>query len=443
MWRQDNNFGRQRLQGCNTISVCRCTELPETFGVISEMVEPFLEGQTLDEAIEDKKIYIVDHSFMKDIQCTDNRKVVAPMALFHVDSRGQLMPIAIQLFPNFAARQHPVFVPSDPNGVWTLVKMYFNNADSAFHQSCAHLAFTHLIMEGIAVVTNRELSQSHPIFRLLAPHFLFLLAINSRALAKLVQPGGWIDKCMTIGSVGLMNIIKKKFADWRMNVEGWLPRDLRKRGVADTEALPYYPYRDDALLVHKAIKSYVKEIVNAHYDVTDKLTNDYEIQNWANSLVDEEGLGLKGVPGNGKFTSNKHLTKVLTSIIFMGSVGHAAANFSQYDDYAFPANYPAFLRGNPPEDKADISDEEILQHLPDKNMTLSIAAITKLLSDRGTNSLGCFEKKYMFDPIGEAAHSRFTASLKEITKNIAKRNETRPEKYPYLDPNEVPNAISI
>ena len=35
----------------------------------------------------------------------------------------------------------------------------------------------------------------------------------------------------------------------------------------------------------------------------------------------------------------------------MGSVGHAASNFSQYDDYAFPANYPAFLRGNPPEDK--------------------------------------------------------------------------------------------
>lgn len=114
-------------------------------------------------------------------------------------------------------------------------------------------------------------------------------------------------------------------------------------------------------------------------DTAEKLTNDYEIQNWANSLVAEEGLGLKvrvlkmaaipnipnsnrsawlhftrsfkGVPGNGEFKRNKHLTKVLTSIIFMGSVSHAAANFSQYDDYAFPANYPAFLRGNPPEDK--------------------------------------------------------------------------------------------
>ena len=35
--------------------------------------------------------------------------------------------------------------------------------------------------------------------------------------------------------------------------------------MADTDALPYYPYRDDALLVHKAIKNYVKEIVNAYY----------------------------------------------------------------------------------------------------------------------------------------------------------------------------------
>ena len=40
-------------------------------------------------------------------------------------------------------------------------------------------------------------------------------------------------------------------------------------------------------------------------------------------------------------------------------------------------------------------------------MTLSIAAITKLLSDSGINRLGCFEKKYMYDPIGEKAHSRY------------------------------------
>jgi arachidonate 5-lipoxygenase len=61
--------------------------------------------------------------------------------------------------------------------------------------------------------------------------------------------------------------------------------------------------------------------------------------------------------------------------------------------------------------QTDVTDEEILQHLPDKDMTLSTAAITKLLSDRGTNNLGCFEKKFMFDPIGEAAHTRYGRAL--------------------------------
>ena len=32
-----------------------------------------------------------------------------------------------------------MFVPSDPKYTWMLAKMYYNNADAAFHQSCTHL----------------------------------------------------------------------------------------------------------------------------------------------------------------------------------------------------------------------------------------------------------------------------------------------------------------
>lgn len=62
-------------------------------------------------------------------------------------------------------------------------------------------------------------------------------------------------------------------------------------------------------------------------------------------------LFIQGVFGDGKFSDLEDLIKAVTSIIFISSVGHSAANFAQYDEYAFPPNYPAFLRGKPPNSK--------------------------------------------------------------------------------------------
>ena len=41
----------------------------------------------------------------------------------------------------------------------------------------------------------------------------------------------------------------------------------------------------------------------------------------------------------------------MTTFIFISSVGHAAANFGQYDQYAFPPNYPSVLHGERPKNK--------------------------------------------------------------------------------------------
>ena len=45
------------------------------------------------------------------------------------------------------------------------------------------------------------------------------------------------------------------------------------------------------------------------------------------------------------------MIKVIAGTIFIGSVAHAAANFCQYDEYAFPANFPAYMNGTWPTDK--------------------------------------------------------------------------------------------
>ncbi|XP_015774101.1 PREDICTED: pumilio homolog 3-like [Acropora digitifera] len=74
---------------------------------------------------------------------------------------------------------------------------------------------------------------------------------------------------------------------------------------------------------------------------------------------------FSGVFGGGEFTDLEDLIKVVTSIIFISSVGHSAANFAQYDEYAFPPNYPAFLRGKPPTSKRrNELSLLMIQHIP-------------------------------------------------------------------------------
>jgi len=442
-WKDDVAFGRQRLQGCNPTVIRRCTEIPENFKVTEEMIAPLLGDMTLSEAMEKKRIYIVNYHRMDPIACTENRVMGRPMALFYCNKNGDLMPLAIQLFQK-PADDNPVFLPTDPKYTWMLAKMYYNNADASYHQSCTHLGFTHLVMETICVNTHRQLSPSHPVFRLLAPHFLYLLAINSLALAKLVSPGGWIDRTMTSGASGLFEIVAECWKQWRMDVDGWLPNDLKERGVDDTEALPNYPYRDDALLLHKAILDYARDVIETHYDSPEKLLEDFEIQNWGKMLSDPvDGLGILGIPNDGHFADKEDLIRVVTSIIFISSVGHAASNFAQYDEYAFPPNYPAFLRGGPPTSKEPLTERDILNKIPVKDMTLSIMVVTKLLSDRGTNALGDFEVQYQFDPVGLKAVAKFREALKKLSVVVEERNKSREFPYPYLDPREVPNAISI
>ncbi|XP_033110246.1 arachidonate 5-lipoxygenase-like isoform X2 [Anneissia japonica] len=444
-WKSDLEFGMQRLTGCNPTLIKLCTHIPEKFGVTNEMISPLLEGLTMEEAILKKTLYIVDITETKDLPCTDNRKICSPIALFFVNKEKKLLPIAIQLHQD-KADDNPVFLPTDNEYTWMFAKMWYNNADASYHQSTTHLGFTHLLMESVAVATHSSLSPSHPLFRLLAPHFLYLIAINSRALAKLVCEGGWVDKCMLIGRIGMFEIMKRCWSSWRLDVTGTLPKELESRGVDDPELLPNYYYRDDALLLWDAISKYVRTVVNAHYDTPEKILNDYELQEWHTMLlspVGEGGCGIQGIPGDGSFKTSEEIAQTVTAMIFASSVSHAAANFSQYDEYGFPPNYPSFIKGEPPTNKDPKTEADVLKSLPDKEQTLDIMVVTKLLSDRGTNSLADFEVNYQFDPIGMKAVKEFEEELARIGKIVDQRNSERESAYPYLHPEEVPNAISI
>ncbi|XP_041479658.1 polyunsaturated fatty acid 5-lipoxygenase-like [Lytechinus variegatus] len=447
-WRTDMNFGYQRLTGCNPGMIRLCTEIPKRFAVTNEALQPLLENMTIDEALVYKRLFIIDYEFLRDLPCSYGRTMCAPTALFYLNDAKCLLPVAIQLFPD-PAPNNPVFYPTDPEYTWLLAKMYFNNADGAYHESASHLGFTHVVGEAIVVATHQCLSPSHPVFRLLAPHFLYLIAINNRAVGQLISPGGHVDKTMVIGRVGMLEIIKRTWCNWRLDVQGSLIGDLQDRGVLDPEVLPNYHYRDDALLVRKAINDYCRAIISHYYDSAEQVVADHELQEWGRIIggkgkdPDEVTVNMKGLPNGGKFMSVDDVVETVTNFMYICSVAHASVNFGQYDEYAYPPNYPAFLHGKPPKDKTPLTEKDIIAQLPDKEETLDVIVLTKILSSKGTNSLGDFEVQYIYDPPGLKALDKFRKDLEEVGRIIDERNETREVKYTYLHPKVIPNSISI
>jgi arachidonate 5-lipoxygenase len=256
-----------------------------------------------------------------------------------------------------------------------------------------------------------------------------------------------VTKALNLGRKGMVELIKRKNKEWRMDVDGTLPNDLRNRGVDDEALLPHYYYRSDAKEIYDAIHSYVQKYLDLYYHSDDAVIKDVEIQNWRQELVapvKKNGLGINGMFGeNGKFTTTKQICLTLTSIIFTCSVQHAAVNFRQYEDYAYPPNFPLKLHGTPPKNKEGVDDTDLLQALPTKAEMFDTLVITSVLSTRSMHSLGNFEVEYITDEKALRIVQEFKANLARIATRNKEKNNNRREKYWCLNPNRVPNSISI
>ncbi|WAR06955.1 LOX5-like protein [Mya arenaria] len=387
VWENDEKFGLQRLLGVNSSVIRRVKDMSQldNFNVDENEIRWLLQGLTLKEAIDARKLFIVDHAILD--KCPKNPKITlcSPIALFFREE-DKIMPIAIQLFQG-RSDDNPVFFPTDDKYTWILAKMWFNNADAQIHQAISHFGF----------------------FKLLAPH---LMAINNIGLKFLY-------------------LIAKHKDTWRLNVEGCLPPDIVDRGVEPTD-VPFYPFRDDAQLTYQAIEEYV---------------DSYRYPRYRPGGTTWIGLHPMADLESKVFQENREASKkrdelalVLKCIIYTCSVGHAAVNFKQYDEYALT------LIGHPPKDKRERDlKEDAIPTIQPINKLLTLMGLTKVLSTRATNALGNFEVNYIHDPAAVELVEQFQKNLENTRKEIEKRNKTRSAEraYPFLNPAEIPNAISI
>ncbi|XP_064408889.1 polyunsaturated fatty acid lipoxygenase ALOX12-like [Latimeria chalumnae] len=445
-WKEDWFFGYQFLNGVNPCLIRRCDAIPNKFPVTNEMVSSFLKsGDTLEQKVKKGNIFIADYEILDGITANviggEQQYLAAPICLLYRDPNDRLQPIAIQL-NQVPGENNPIFLPSDPEFVWLLAKIWVRSSDFQVHQINSHLLRTHLLGEVFSIATLRQLPHMHPLFKLLIPHTKYTLEINTRGRAQLIGENGIFDMVFASGRGGHLEIARRAFQQLTYK-SLCFPDDLEERGL---QGLKKHYYQEDGLKIWAAIFRFVENIVGLYYRSDLEVKSDSELQAWVKDIYEE---GFCYAPNSGMPTSlgtKAELCKFLTMIIFTVSAQHNAVNQGQFDWYSFIPNTPSTMRKPPPASKEKVTMDDLMQSLPDLKKSAISMAITWHLSRKQPNMvpLGQHQQKYFTEEEPQDMLRLFKEELRRIDAEIEERNGILVDlKYEYMQPRNIENSITI
>ncbi|KAH7847289.1 hypothetical protein Vadar_024296 [Vaccinium darrowii] len=444
-WRTDEEFGREMLAGVNPVIISRVPSNkqpgildPKVYGnqdssITRDHIENNLDGLTIEEALRNKKLFILDH-----------HDTLMPY------------PLAIELsLPNpkgdqFGAISKLYTLAEDgvEASVWQLTKAYVVVNDSGHHQLISHWLNTHAVIEPFVIATNSQLSVLHPIHKLLHPHFRDTMTINALGRQTLINAGAL-----------LADLIKRGMVVEDANA----PHGLRL-------LIKDYPYPVDGLKIWSAIETWVHDYCHFYYKDDQSVQADSELQSWWKELREEGHGDKKDEPWWPKMQTLKDLIDTCTIIIWVGSALHAAVNFGQYSYAGYIPNRPTISRRFMPEPGSAAYEE--LKANPEKAFLKTITAQLQTLL--GISSIEIFSR-HSLDQVylGQRdtaesttdvelleAFGRFRKELGEIEDEIVElnsdeklKNRVGPVKVPYtllfptsesgLTGKRIANSVSI
>ncbi|XP_027353567.1 probable linoleate 9S-lipoxygenase 5 [Abrus precatorius] len=500
-WRTDEEFAREMLAGVNPV-IIRCLQEfppaskldPEVYGdqtstIREEHIESNMDGLTVDEAIRQKKLFILDHHdslipYLRRINSTSTKTYASRTILF-LKNDGTLKPLAIELsLPKPEGDQYgvtsKVYTPAE-NGVksslWQLAKAYVAVNDSGYHQLISHWLHTHAVIEPFVIAANRQLSVLHPIHKLLHPHFRDTMNINALARQILINAGGIVEATV-FPSKYSMEMSSVLYKNW-VFPEQALPADLIKRGVAvEDSGSPYglrlaiedYPYAVDGLEIWFAIKTWVHDYCSFYYKEDDTVKEDTELQSWWKELREVGHGDKKNELWWPKMQTRVELIETCTIIIWISSALHASTNFGQYPYAGFLPNRPTISRRFMPDEGTAEYDELVAN--PDKAFLKTITAqlqtligisLIEILSRHSSDEVYLGQRdtpNWTSDMEPLEAFDQFGKKLVEIEERIITlnndgklKNRVGPVNIPYtlLFPSSkggltgmgIPNSVSI
>jgi arachidonate 15-lipoxygenase len=263
--------------------------------------------------------------------------------------------------------------------------------------------------------------------------------INDAAESRLTGPGGGVDMVMAAPIATSRAVAVDAVKRWDF-VGSMLEADLRARGVDDPLLLPDYPFRDDARLIHGALRDWVEDYVRIWYTGDTDVRDDAELQAWVAEMGAPDGGRLAGVPAVQTVAT---LIAVVTHVVFTASAQHAAVNFPQGPLMAYAPSFP--LSTYAPVGDGD-DEAAWLATLPPLGLAQLQGALGALLGGVHHTQLG----RYPVPLLGHFAHEPRTAAplaalqarLEAIERTIAARNHGRVP-YPFLLPSQIPQSTNI
>ncbi|KAJ3672964.1 hypothetical protein LUZ60_006338 [Juncus effusus] len=507
-WRSDEEFAREMLAGVNPVMIRRLQEFPpaskldpKIYGnqnstIRAEHIEMNLERLTVHEALNRNKLFILDYHdafmpYLNEINRLKGNYIYATRTFLFLKDDETLKPVAIELsLPHPNGLQYgtvsKIYMPADSGiegAIWQLAKAYTTVNDAGYHQLISHWLNTHAVIEPFVIATSRQLSVTHPVHKLLGPHYRDTMNINALARQALINAGGIFETTFFPGKYSF-SLSSKVYKNWKLTEQG-LPFDLLSRGVAVEDRsspeklrllIKDYPYAVDGLAIWSAIESWVIEYCSIYYPDDSTIKSDMELRAWWKEIR-EVGHGDKRYetwwP---KMDSLKDLTQTCTTLIWLASAFHAAVNFGQYPYGGYVPNRPTVSRQPMPEPGTKEFDE--LKKNPDKVLLRTITnqiqtlvgiSLIEVLSRHSADEVYLGQRdtpEWTSDRLALDAFDRFSKRLIGIEERIVAmnsdprlKNRYGPVKMPYmlLYPNTsdtrgkaiglvgmgIPNSVSI
>ena len=443
----DEVFASMRVAGPNPVMIKRLSAPDARLPLTEDHYQAVLgDDDSLANAYKEGRLYLADYAILDQAINgsfpQEQKYLYAPLALFAVPNAGdrRLRPVAIQCGQN--PDEFPILTPQSNPYAWLCAKTIVQVADANFHEAVTHLARTHLFIGPFAIATHRQLPDNHPLSVLLRPHFQGMLAINNEAQAKLIAPGGGVNKILsaTIDASRVFAVLGLQTYGFN---SAMFPKQLQQRGVDNTDSLPIYPYRDDGILIWDAIHNWVDDYLRLYYGDDAAVQQDTNLQAWAKELIAYEGgRVIEFGETDGKLQTLTYLIDAVTLIIFTASAQHAAVNFPQKDLMSFTPAMPTAGYDELTGLGAHTTQEDYLSLLPPLNQAQEQLKLLHLLGSVHFTELGQYENGHFQDTQVQAALQRFRNRLDEITETIYERNRNRPT-YTYLLPKNIPQSINI